>query len=173
MSIASQLMPEFEQELSNTRKILACIPDEQLDWKPHAKSMTLGRLAGHVAEMPSWAVSALTSDTLDLTTPPGQTMQANSAKSASENLAYFDQQVEAARAALSKASDEYIEQTWTLTFQGRTLVSMPRTRVLRHFVLSHMIHHRAQLGVYLRLLDVAIPGMYGPSADESKMMSAS
>ena len=113
MSIAQSLLPEFDHEMATTRKVLAAVPEGKNDWKPHPKSMTLGRLAGHVAELPP-----------DFMVP------------------------------------------WTLKAAGHTIFTMPRIAVVKSFMLNHTIHHRAQLGVYLRLNDVAVPGCYGPSADE-------
>ena len=165
--IAEMFLPEFDQEMQNTRKVLACVPDDKLDFKPHEKSMDLRRLAGHVAEMPSWAKHTFEVETLELQS--GQT--AESPKSQRELLETFDQNVKEARELLARASDEDFAKTWSLKFNGKTMLSMPRTAVLRSMVLNHMIHHRAQLGVYLRLNNIAIPGMYGPSADEPRFGS--
>ena len=162
--IAEMFLPEFDQEMQNTRKLLACVPDDKLDFKPHEKSMNMGRLAGHVAEMPSWAKNLFEVEVLEL--QPGQTGE--SPKSQRELLETFDQNLKEARELLARASDEDFAKMWSLKFGGKTMLSMPRTAVLRSMVLNHMIHHRAQLGVYLRLNNVAIPGMYGPSADEPR-----
>ena len=172
MSIAATLLPEFDQEMANTRKLLACYPEGKGDWKPHEKSMALGRLAGHVAELPSWAVNAIKLDSLDVSPQPGKPMQAPTASTREELLKTFDGNVVEARAAIAGASDQHLAQTWTLVFQGKTMFAMPRTAVLRGPFMNHLIHHRAQLGVYLRLNDVAIPGMYGPSADEAQWWKA-
>jgi uncharacterized damage-inducible protein DinB len=164
MSINEMLLPEFDQEMANTRKILELIPDNQLDYKPHEKSMPLGRLAGHVAELPEWAAVTIAQEVLEI--QPGQ--QGFSPNSRQQLLEKFDRSVSQARAAIAGASDELLSKTWTLKFDGKPVFSMPRTAVLRSVVMNHLIHHRAQLGVYLRLNDIAIPGMYGPSADEAK-----
>lgn len=164
MTISEMLLPEFDQEMANTRKLLERLPDGRMEYKPHEKSMTLGRLAGHVAELPSWAIMTLTTSGLDL--QPGQ--QPYIAKSRQELLEKFDKDVAEARRTIAATSDKQMGEIWALTFAGKPVFSMPRAAVLRGSCLNHMIHHRAQLGVYLRLNEVAIPGMYGPSADEMK-----
>jgi uncharacterized damage-inducible protein DinB len=161
MTISEMLLPEFEHEMANTRKILECVPEDKFAWKPHEKSMTLGRLASHVAELPYWASITLTQDSLALT-PDNK---AFNTASKSELMDAVDKNTAAARDAIARASDEDFGKIWSLIVGGQTVFSMPRATVLRNMVMSHMIHHRAQLGVYLRLNDIAIPGMYGPSAD--------
>jgi uncharacterized damage-inducible protein DinB len=161
MTISEMLLPEFDQEMANTRKIVDCVPEKKFAWKPHEKSMTLGRLASHVAEMPQWAVHTISADKLELT--PG-TMPFNAATKA-ELMEALDKNAAAAREAIAGASDEHLGKTWALIYGGQTILEMPRAGVLRGMVMSHMIHHRGQLSVYLRLIDVPIPGMYGPSAD--------
>ncbi len=172
MSIAGKLLPEFDEELASTRKFLALVPDDKLTWKPHEKSMTLGRLAGHVAELPGGAVNTIRLSVLDLTPPGGSGFQPYSAQSGQELLETFDKNVAEARRAIAGASDEHLFQVWSLIWGGKTVLSMPRAAVLRSVVMNHLIHHRAQLGVYLRLNNVAIPGMYGHSADEGRMFAA-
>jgi uncharacterized damage-inducible protein DinB len=164
MPIAQMLLPEFDQEMASTRKMLEIVPEDKLDYKPHERSMTLGRLAGHVAEMPGWIATTIRTESLDLT--PGMTPYVP--KSRQELLEGFDKQVAEARALLAGASDEDMAKTWALTFAGKPVFSMPRAAVVRTSGMNHLIHHRAQLGVYLRLNNVEIPGMYGPSADEMK-----
>jgi uncharacterized damage-inducible protein DinB len=168
MAIREILLPEFEEEMKNTRKILERVPEDRLDYKPHAKSMGLGRLASHITELPGWAKHTIELESLDL--PPDQ--QPYSAKSRQELLANFDKNVAEAREQIARVTDEQLQKTWTLKLAGRTIFSMPRLIVLRSAVLNHLIHHRAQLGVYLRLNEVEIPGMYGPSADEMKWWEA-
>ena len=172
MSISQTLLPEYDQEMTNTRKLLECVPEGKWDWKPHDKSMPLGRLAGHVAELPNWALNTIRRSSLDLTPPGGSGFQPYIPGSRKELLETFDKNVSEAREAIAGASDEHLHQIWSLQFRGKTVLSMPRAAVLRSVVMNHLIHHRAQLGVYLRLNDVAIPGMYGPSADEGKMFAA-
>jgi uncharacterized damage-inducible protein DinB len=167
MAIRDMLLPEFDDEMKKTRKMLERVPEDKLDYKPHQKSMTLGRLASHIAELPGWAKHTLASDALDL--PPGRPPY--SAQSREELLATFDKNVSEARELIVRVTDEALEKTWTLKFDGNTIFSMPRSTVLRNAVMNHLIHHRAQLSVYLRLNEVEIPGMYGPSADEMKFWS--
>ena len=168
MSIAQMLLPEFDQEMANTRKMLERVPDGKFDYKPHEKSMTLGRLAAHTCEIPSYASATLRFEKMDFTgeekpfTPTTRM----------EILEAFDKHVAESREMLSKATDEELMKTWTLTYKGNQIFSMPRAAVLRTMVMNHLIHHRSQLGVYLRLNNVAIPGMYGPSADEMNMFNA-
>jgi uncharacterized damage-inducible protein DinB len=168
MSIAQMLLPEFDQEMANTRKMLERVPDGKFDYKPHEKSMTLGRLAAHVAEVPSYATGTLRTERMDFT---GEEKQFTPV-TRQELLDAFDKHVVEARGLLAAASDEELAKIWTLTYKGQQIFSMPRAAVLRSMVMSHLIHHRAQLGVYLRLNNVEIPGMYGPSADEMKMWQA-
>jgi uncharacterized damage-inducible protein DinB len=162
MTIAETLLPEFDHEMSSTRKLLECVPDGKFAWKPHEKSMALGRLASHVAEIPSYVTVTINLPALEI--GPGH--QPFNVASKAEILAAFDKNVADARAALAGASDENLTQPWSLIFGGHTAFTMPRAAVLRNMAMNHLIHHRAQLGVYLRLNDVAIPGMYGPSADQ-------
>jgi len=168
MPIAETLLPEFNQEMKSTRKLLECVPDGKFDYKPHEKSMTLGRLAAHVAEMPNYLSSTLRHERLDFTgeeKPFKPTTR-------QELLDAFDKSSAEARDLLSKATDEDLAKIWTLTFKGQQIFAMPRAAVLRSMCLNHLYHHRGQLGVYLRLNNVAFPGMYGPSADETKMFSS-
>jgi uncharacterized damage-inducible protein DinB len=164
MPISQMLLPEFDHEMANTRKLLERIPDGNFDYKPHEKSMTLGRLAGHVAEVPSYATATIRMDKLELTGSE-KPFHPTSKK---ELLESFDKYVAEARQAISTVSDEDLGKIWSLRFGGKDVFSMPRVAVLRSMVMNHLIHHRAQLQVYLRLNNVEIPGMYGPSADEMK-----
>ena len=168
MPISQMLLPEFDQEMASTRKLLELFPEDKADYKPHEKSMALGRLAGHIAELPGWATMTLTTDGLDI--QPGQ--QPYIAKSRQELLNTFDKNAKEARQQLAAVTDENLARTWTLKFNGKTIFSLPKSAVLRASCLNHLIHHRAQLGVYLRLNQIAIPGMYGPSADEAQFWKA-
>ena len=168
MTISQMLLPEFDQEISKTRKILNCVPEDKYSWKPHEKSMDLGRLASHVAELPNWAVETINREALELT-PEMKPFLAGSAK---ELLARFERNAAEARAAIAGVTDDELAMEWSLIFDGRRIFTMPRWVVLRNVVMNHLIHHRAQLGVYLRLNNIAIPGMYGPSADENSMFGA-
>jgi uncharacterized damage-inducible protein DinB len=163
MPFSETLLPEFDQEMKNTRKLLERVPDGKFDYQPHPKSMTLGRLATHVAELPSWTDYTLDLEVMELTPDFKPTF----AKTQVELLALFDKSAAGARAKIAAASDEDWEKIWTFKYDGQTIMSQPRAMVMRGTIMNHLVHHRAQLGVYLRLNEVAIPGMYGPSADES------
>ena len=166
MSISQMILPEFEHEMANTRKTLERVPDDKFAWKPHEKSMTLGGLATHLSNIPSWTKNTFEQDELNLA-PEGQPVpRLEEAKSTAELLESFDKHVTAARAALESATDDKWLGKWSLLLGEKTIFTLPRTAVMRGFVMNHLIHHRAQLGVYLRLLDVPVPSIYGPSADE-------
>ncbi len=169
MSWNEALLPEFDQEMSNTRRSLERVPDDKLAWKPHEKSMAMGRLAVHLALLPSWAVMTIERDSLDIQPPGAPPYQMPTANSRKEILAMFDKSVSDARAAIAKASDAHMAKPWTLLHSGKTIFTMPRLAVLRATVMNHLIHHRAQLGVYLRLNNIPVPSIYGPSADEGNM----
>ena len=169
MPISDFLLPEFDHEMANTRKVLERVPDDRLDFKPHQKSWNMGSLATHVATIPSWAVNAIDQDELDIAPPGAPPYKAPLASSRSELLETFDKNVAAARAAIAKTSDDHLFKPWSLLSGGKTLMTMPRIAVIRSFVMNHGIHHRAQLCIYLRLNDIPMPGMYGPSADETGM----
>ena len=168
MAISNALLHEFDNEMANTRKTLERVPDDKFAWKPHEKSSTMGNLAGHLANLPSWASLAINQDSLDLA-PGGVPVSTPPLNSQAEVLETFDKNVAGARAAIAGASDEQLFQSWTLMANGKTIMSLPRVAVLRSFVMNHLIHHRAQLGVYLRLNDIPVPSIYGPSADEGSM----
>ncbi len=165
MALIDALLPEFDHEISTTRRVLDRVPEDKLAWKPHPKSMSLGDLATHVAELISWAGSTMEHAEIDVAnfTPP------SAVRSHVELLARFDANASAARAALNGRADADFMKPWTLRQAGKEIFSMPKAAVIRSFVMSHLIHHRAQLAVYLRLLDVPVPAMYGPSADEQGM----
>lgn len=149
MTIVAKLVSEFDREMAKTRKILECVPDEKLEWRPHERSSTLGKLANHLAAMPIFAAAVVN----------GMAKRPHDAASNSALLKAFDQNIAAGREALGAASDEHLTA-------AVPQLNMTRENVLRERMMSHMIHHRGQLTVYLRLLNVAVPGMYGPSADE-------
>jgi uncharacterized damage-inducible protein DinB len=167
MSLSQALLPEFDHEMAGTRKTLERVPEDRLGFRPHPKSMTLGGLASHLANVPSWIVPTLERPSLDIAPVGGEPMRQPEKTSRQALLDHFDQHVAEGRAALGAASDETLLAAWTLLGGGKPYFTMPRVAVLRSFVLNHNVHHRAQLGVYLRLLDVPVPGLYGPSADES------
>ncbi len=167
MGLSDMLMPEFEQEMAGTRRTLERVPEDKFDWQPHEKSTSLGGLATHLANLPSWVGHTIEKDELDIAPPGEPPLRMPPATTRAEVLAHFDQNVAAARVALAGASDEHLLKPWSLLSGGKTVLTMPRVAVLRGFVLNHNIHHRAQLGVYLRLNDVPVPAIYGPSADEN------
>ncbi len=169
MKINEMLLPEFDQEMATTRRTLERFPEGKSDWKPHEKSMPLGRLAGHLAELPSLGAVALRQDSIDFAPPGAPPMKPFIATSREALLETFDKNIANARAALAEATDEQMMKPWSLLRGGKTLLTMPRTAVVRSFVMNHMIHHRAQLGVYLRLNDLPVPSVYGPSADEGQL----
>lgn len=166
MGLSNALLPEFDNEMANTRKTLERVPDDKYDWKPHEKSSAMGALAGHLANMPSWGAMAVGSDSFDMA-PGGQPVTTPPPSSAAELLATFDENVAKTREAIAGASDEELFKPWSLLSNGNTLLTIPKIAVLRTFVMNHVIHHRAQLGVYLRLNDIPVPSIYGPSADEN------
>ncbi|HEX8162761.1 MAG TPA: DinB family protein [Pyrinomonadaceae bacterium] len=166
MTLSEMLLPEFDQEMAATRKTIERVPDDKLDWQPHAKSTTMRGLVTHLSNMPTWVGHALGKDALDLA-PGGVPARAAPVGSTREAVETFDRNVAEARAAISGADDAAFGGSWSLLQNGHTIFTLPKSAVLRSFVMNHMIHHRAQLGVYLRLNDVPVPSVYGPSADEA------
>ncbi len=155
-------MKELDQEAVTTRKMLKLVPDDQFDWQPHPKSMTMKVLSGHVAELPSWITMGLETDELDFASSPYENKQIDSN---SDLLQIFEQSLEKGRNSLQNASEDNLLPTWTLRTGEHIHMVMTKYEIVRH-AFSQTIHHRAQLGVYLRLLNIPIPGSYGPSADE-------
>lgn len=169
MSLAQSLLSEFDQEMANTRKTLERVPDNKFSWKPHEKSGSMGWLAGHLANIPGWAVETIKKDSFDMS-PGGKPFQPPPPPTTTrELLAMFDKNVADARAALAESSDADLAKPWSFLNNGATVFSMPRGACLRTWVMNHNVHHRAQLGVYLRLNNLAVPSIYGPSADEGRM----
>jgi uncharacterized damage-inducible protein DinB len=166
MSYAETLLPEFDHEMANTRKVLECIPDDKLDWQPHPRSHTIGWNANHVADIPNWLAMTLTQPSLDIAPVGGERYLFPKLASRQEILELFDRNVAAARKAITEIKDEDVGQPWTLSQGGKPFFTMPRSAVVRGMVLNHLMHHRAHIIVYLRLNDVPVPGMYGPSGDE-------
>lgn len=164
MPLIDTLLPEFDREMGQTRKLLERVPDGQFDWKPHQTSVTLGRLAEHLTEMPGWATTTMTRSALEMTSgrPPGY--QPPGTRDAV--LAVFDANLKTGRLNLAGKTDAEFRAPWTLTAGGKEVFTMPKVAVMRSFVLNHMVHHRGQLSVYLRMLGVKIPSIYGPSGDE-------
>jgi uncharacterized damage-inducible protein DinB len=167
MALRDTILPEFDHEMATTRRTLERVPEGKPDWKPHDRSMPLSRLAGHIAELPMFGVIAFQGDSFDVRNAPSH--EPTVMASRKQLLDLFDKNVATARAAIAKASDEDLHKTWTLLNGGKTMFSMPRIAVLRSMILSHLIHHRGQLSVYLRMNDVPVPSIYGPSADEGSM----
>ncbi|MDR3737057.1 MAG: DinB family protein [Acidobacteriaceae bacterium] len=168
MDIQHELLAEFDRETAATRKILEAIPDNaDYGWKPSEKSMPLGALAGHIADMPGqWAVSALTLDKLEF--GPDNKWEPFRPTTRAQVLERFDKGLVATRTALERVTPEKWDQKWQFVWNGQVVVEEPRYGVLRSMVLNHLVHHRAQLGVYIRLLGGKLPGVYGPSADEGQ-----
>jgi uncharacterized damage-inducible protein DinB len=165
MAIKDAFLPEFDSEMATTRKVIERVPEGKYDYKPHEKSMSIGQLASHIAEMPGWATMGITMDSLDLASGYKPFL----AGSTAELLEVFDKNVAGARSSIAGASDETFMKNWSLKSGDKTLMTMPKVAVVRVFMLNHVIHHRGQLSVYLRLNDVPVPSIYGPSADEGSM----
>ena len=166
MSLATSFLPELDREMATTRRLLERTSDAHLAWKPHEKSQTFGGLATHLANIPTWISISLGGDSFDARPKDSPPPRAKLLESRSEILETFDRNVAAARAALAAASDELMNGSWSLLAGGEVRFTMPRAVVVRSFVLNHLIHHRGQFSVYLRLCDIPVPSIYGPSADE-------
>jgi uncharacterized damage-inducible protein DinB len=162
MNLLELLLLEFDEEMASTRRMLERVPEGSFAWKPHEKSMTLGRLASHVSDLPLRCPSIVNFETWER--PAGYKPFA--AETSAALLEHCDAASKEARAALTSLTDSQLAATWTLQMNGRTVFSLPRAMALRRIFMDHLIHHRGQLSVYLRLLDVPVPGMYGPSADD-------
>ena len=162
MSLIKFFLKQLDDEAKTTRKMLSVVRDDKYDWQPHPKSMTIRRLATHIAELPSWITMTLTTSELDFASNPYTPEVINNT---AELLKYFEKNLADGKAHLEAATEEQLAESWTLR-NGKDIYSTsPKSEVLR-MTFSQIIHHRAQLGVYLRLLDVPIPGSYGPSADD-------
>jgi uncharacterized damage-inducible protein DinB len=166
MTLGQSLLPEFDREMAGTRKTLERVPEDRLSWRPHPRSSTLGDLAAHLANLQSFVALILEHDSFDFA-PVGQPPRRPEAPGSRQALlAAFDSHLAAGRPLVAAATDEQMRAPWTMLAGGRTVFTMPRAACLRSLVMNHGIHHRAQLGVYLRMLEVPVPGLYGPSADE-------
>ena len=163
MAIKDALLPEFDHEMGTTRRVLERVPEADFAWKPHERSMSLGQLAGHLANLPTWFSIILERSNYDL-----ETLDRRSTEPPSRDnlLQEFDAKVRAARACVVQRSDAEMLVPWTLKNGGHEVFTMPRISAVRGFVMNHSIHHRGQLSVYLRLRSVPLPSMYGPTADE-------
>lgn len=167
MKISDALLPELDQELATTRKCLARIPDDKFSYKPHPKSFEMGALAVHIATMLDWGVVTLQSDSFDYAPVGGEPYVPPVAKTNAELLAMFDKAGAAFRAALATTENDAMMKPWSLQGGGVTMFTMPKVAVIRGMIFNHIIHHRGQLSVYLRLCDIPVPAIYGPSADEA------
>ena len=163
MTIAEILLLDFDSEIANTRRTLERIPEKEPQWKPHEKSMPIGRLALHTARLPEFCSRMLTTDELDMGKEkwPDITFE-----STAHLLSELERTSTETRSHLAAMSDDELRKSWKLSFKGRVFVDAPRMQLYRTMFLNHLVHHRAQLGVYLRILDIPVPGLYGPSADE-------
>ena len=170
MSINQSFIMELQHEAASTHRILERVPVDKNDWKPHAKSMKLGNLVSHIVSLPTWMTMIMTSDELNLATMDYKPVIATSNSELAET---FDKNVNEAIAALQAASEADFGKMWTLRKGDHVILTMPKAAVLRSMAMSHLYHHRGQLTVYLRLLDVPVPGLYGPSADDMIAMAAS
>jgi uncharacterized damage-inducible protein DinB len=166
MKIAELLLPEFDQEMASTRKVLERVPEDKFAWKAHPKSNTIGWVACHLAEIPGWGEGIIAQESWDIHPPGEEPYQTPKLNSRQEILDMFDAGVAAARKSIAATSDEAFAKSWSLLEGGKPMITMPRYNVIRSFLINHAIHHRGHLCVYLRLNDVPVPGLYGPSADE-------
>jgi uncharacterized damage-inducible protein DinB len=164
MAMKDALLAEFDHEMGSTRRLLERVPDAQLRWKPHEKSFTLGDLSGHIANLSTWMGRILDSTELDLASVADA--RPASPESRDDVLQRLDANTKTARVKLADQTDASLLAPWTLKNAGREMFTMPRASVLRSFVFNHLVHHRGQLTVYLRLQNVPLPSLYGPTADE-------
>ncbi|MFW6089045.1 MAG: DinB family protein [Gemmatimonadota bacterium] len=165
MSMSARILPAFEHVIEGTRQHLESIPDDRLGWRPHDKSYTIGELGTHLANLPSWVMVTIGQDELDVAPPGEDPPRLEPFGSSSEMVRTIDENATVAQASIEGASDEDLMAEWTLLKGGEVLFTLPKIAVLRTFVMDHMIHHRGQLTVYLRLLDVPVKQTFGPTAD--------
>ena len=160
MNFKETMLPEFDQEMKTTRRMLERVPTDKGQWKPHEKSFSIGHLAQLLSWMPGWITNTLTTDFLDIGGSPGYSYEKTESL-----LEIFDRNVKEARAAIAAVQESDLEKPWSLKMGDRILMTLPRGVVARQHV-SHLVHHRGQMSVYLRLLDIPVPSIYGPTADE-------
>ena len=172
MTIGQSMLPEFDEEMKNTRKVLERVPDDKWGWKPHEKSGTVGWLAGHVGTIPDWITMTINTEELDYAPVGGPAYEGPKIANRQELLAAFDKGSAEARVALAGVSDADIMKGWKLLAGGKEIFTLPRVACIRGMCMNHMIHHRAQLTDYFRLMGVPVPGLYGPSADEGMPAAA-
>jgi uncharacterized damage-inducible protein DinB len=168
MRISEALLPEFDQEMATTRKILLRVPEDKLNYKPHAKSFDMGSLAIHIAQIVGWGAETIAKPDFDVAPVGAPPYQPPTIKNNQELIAMLDKNIATFRTAIEGATDEQFMQPWSLLAGGKPIFTMPRVAVIRGMVINHLIHHRGALSVYLRLNDVPLPAMYGPSADEKE-----
>lgn len=167
MTIADLLLPEYDAETATTRKVLERVPDGRGEWKPHPKSFPLAHLAQLVARLPAWAPMVTNETELDIAPPDGKrSFPGYSIETTATLLSEFDKNVVAGREAIARTSDDAFQVPWHFKRGGQIMFTQPRYGIMRSMVLNHLVHHRAQLGLYLRLLDEKVPAMYGPTADD-------
>ena len=166
MTIAESILPEFDIEMAGTRRTLERVPDEKLDWKAHETSNSIGWVACHLAEIVGWVEGTLTQDSWDINPPGGEPYKTPQFSSCQAILDLFDSNVANARKRIAATHDDEFSKPWSLLSAGEPLITMPKLGVIRTWVLNHSIHHRAHLCVYLRLNDIPVPALYGPSGDE-------
>lgn len=165
MPLVDPILVEIEQEAPITRRVLEAVPEDKLTWKPHPKSMSLARLAQHVAEIQGRLAEATVSDSFDVATGPRPEPTTHA-----EIMETFEKGLERAKEIISQTSDDRCNAGWTILMQGNPLMTVPRIGVYRSFLMNHLYHHRGQLSVYLRLLEVPVPHIYGPSADDNPFL---
>lgn len=165
-NISQALLPEFDHEMANTRRTIERVPEGRGEYVPHSKSMSLSKLAGHLVQLAGLGIAILELDELDFNPPNGPRLERYLFESRADALSKFDREMKQTRTLLANTPDDRMLTAWALKSGGHTFLTMPRAAMFRSMVMNHIIHHRAQLGVYLRLNDVPVPGLYGPSADE-------
>jgi uncharacterized damage-inducible protein DinB len=163
MPMSEALLKEFDHESKTTRRVLERVPTDKFDWTPHPRSMPMGKLAWHIVQMAVWIPGTLEKDFIDLSAPGDEDPDPTTVQ---ELLAAFDKNAAAARAALAAAPDEIMMNPWSLKSGEQVFFTLPKAAVLRSFVFNHIVHHRGQLTVYLRLNEIPVPSIYGPSADD-------
>lgn len=169
MSRIQSLLAEYDHLAKNARKTVERIPDDKFGWKPHEKSFSMGDLASHLVNIQTWLNVTLDMDEFDMHPTEGEEFIPPKASNKEELLEMFDKNFEEGKKCLSETPDEKLDDNWSLLSGGNVLFTMPKVAVVRNFVLNHMIHHNAQLGMYLRLNDIPVPATFGPSADEDIM----
>ena len=167
MPISQSLLPELEMELASTRRCLERVPDAKLTYKPHERSFSAGDLVGHLAQIPEWGVMTFDRDELDIEPVGGPAYRRPPVTSVAAELEEFDKRAASLKEWLAKTGDAAMMKPWTLLKGGKAVMTMPKIAVYRSFVMNHLIHHRGQLSVYLRLMGEKVPSLYGPSADEA------